>query len=215
MKIIVVTCLLFISSSLWGQTDFTFVFLNKRTDKEELPKEQLDKIMEGHMANIQRLAKEDKLLVAGPFDGGGGIFVFKSNSVEQVKDWLATDPGVQANRWNIEILSYKPIAGSICKVGEDYEMISYQFLRFWPEIKKYNVSDAPALIDDHQRYWKKYNTNNAVITFASFGGEDGDILITAQPVDENILVNDPSVAKGLMRFDKKTLWIAKGSFCEK
>ncbi|HEY5823271.1 MAG TPA: YciI family protein [Cyclobacteriaceae bacterium] len=99
----------------------TFVFLNKKADAAQLPKEQNDKIMEGHMANINRLAKEGKLIAAGPFDGGGGIFIFKSNSIEDVKNWLSTDPGVQANRWNTEILPYQPRYGSACTVSEPYE----------------------------------------------------------------------------------------------
>ena len=214
MKLSGIIILIFISNSLWSQQELTFVFLNKKLNVEEMPKEQLDKLMEGHLANIKRLAKEDKLIVAGPFDGGGGIFVFKSNSVDEVKEWIATDPGIQAKRWDIEILPYKPLVGSICKAGEDYEMVSYHFIRFWPEIKKFTVSEAPSLIVDHEHYWKKYNPDNSMVTFATFGGENGDILITAQPVDENILVNDPSIVKGLTRFDKKVLWIAKGSFCE-
>ena len=215
MKIPGFIIFLFISGSLWGQSEFTFVFLNKKIDKEELPKDQIDKLMEGHMANMERLAKEDKLIVAGPFEGGGGIFIFKSNSIEQVKEWISTDPGVQAKRWNIEILPYKSFVGSICKVGEQYEMVGYNFIRFWPEIKKFTVSEAPSLITDHERYWKNYSSANGVISFASFGNEEGDILITAEPVDEKVLVNDPSIVKGLTRFDKKVLWIAKGSFCEK
>lgn len=215
MKILGLVIFLFTSNSLWSQYEFTFVFLNKRIDKDELPKEQVDKLMEGHMANMLRLANEDKLIAAGPFDGGGGIFIFKSNSIDQVKEWISTDPGVQAKRWNIEILLYKSLVGSICKVGEPYEMVSYNFVRFWPEIKKFTVSEAPSLISEHERYWKNYSTTKSVITFASFGNEEGDILITAEPVDEKILVNDPSIVKGLTRFDKKVLWIAKGSFCEK
>ncbi|HRG07858.1 MAG TPA: hypothetical protein PLJ08_04720, partial [Cyclobacteriaceae bacterium] len=51
--------------------ELIFVFLNKRTDKAELPEAEVKKIMEGHLANIERLAKEGKLISAGPFDGGG------------------------------------------------------------------------------------------------------------------------------------------------
>lgn len=50
----------------------------------------------GHMANIQRLAKEGKLALAGPFmDGGGdwrGLFVFAVEDIEQAKALVATDP---------------------------------------------------------------------------------------------------------------------------
>ncbi len=50
--------------------ELIFVFLNKRTDKAELPEAEVKKIMDGHMANISRLAKEGKLISAGPFDAG-------------------------------------------------------------------------------------------------------------------------------------------------
>ena len=85
-----VLAIVMLLGSLQGmsQTDpLLFVFLNKRTDLPALPKEESDKLMEGHMANIERLAKEGKLVVAGPFEGGGGIFVLKTNSVEEAKSW--------------------------------------------------------------------------------------------------------------------------------
>lgn len=50
----------------------------------------------GHMANIQRLSKEGKLALAGPFmDGAGdwrGLFVFAVEDIEEAKALVATDP---------------------------------------------------------------------------------------------------------------------------
>ncbi len=50
----------------------------------------------GHMANIQRLAKEGKLSVAGPFmpsdSGWRGLFIFAVESVEEAKALTETDP---------------------------------------------------------------------------------------------------------------------------
>lgn len=194
-------------------SSYTFVFLNKKPDADKISKEETDKLMAGHMANIQRLATEKKLLAAGPFDGGGGIFIFNSNSVDTVSRWIETDPAVRAKRWNVEILPYKPIIGGICPVGEKYEMTTYQFIRFWPEIKKFTVAEAPQLIAQHEEYWKKQSGENTYVTFASLGDYDGDILI-AVSVDENILIDDPGMRTGLIQFEKKKLWIAKGSFCE-
>ena len=87
---------------------FIFVFLHARPDNPELPKAELDQLMQGHLANIERLASEGKLLVAGPFEGGGGIFIFNSTSTGEVTAWLSTDPGVQARRWRIELFPYIP-----------------------------------------------------------------------------------------------------------
>lgn len=210
--IMIVLCTL--TFYVFAQHQYTFVFLNKKLDAEVVEKPVLDKLMAGHMANINRLATEKKLLAAGPFDGGGGIFVFNSLSIDTVAKWIETDPAVRAKRWNVEILRYQPTIGGICPVGENYVMTSYHFIRFWPEIKKFTVADAPQLVAQHEAYWKKYNSEKPVVTFASFGEDDGDILITTSPVDENILIQDPAIVAGLMRYEKKMIWIAKGSFCE-
>jgi uncharacterized protein YciI len=214
MKKFITAILTVLTFCAFAQNKYTFVFLNKKPDAEKVEKTVLDKLMEGHMANMGRLAGEKKLLAAGPFDGGGGIFIFNSLSVDSVAKWIETDPAVRAKRWSIEILPYQPLIGGICPVGEKYEMTSYNFIRFVSEIKKFTVADAPQLVTQHEEYWKKYNGENSLITFASFGEEDGDILISASPVDENVLIQDPAIVAGLIQFEKRTLWIAKGSFCE-
>ena len=115
----------------YGQPQtYSFVFLNKKTSPTELPKEEVEKIMKGHMENIDRLAREGKLIAAGPFEGGGGIFIFNTSSIDEAKQWLSTDPGVQANRWDVEVLPYTPRIGSVCAVKEPYEMVTYHFIRF-------------------------------------------------------------------------------------
>lgn len=213
MKKFITALLTTLTLYVFAQSKYTFVFLNKKPDGEKIEKSVLDKLMEGHMANINRLASEKKLLAAGPFDGGGGIFVFNTSLVDTVSKWMETDPAVRAKRWNIEILPYQPLIGGICPVGEKYEMISYQFIRFWPEIKKFSA-DAPQLIAQHQEHWKNHHTNNPLVTLASFGENDGDILISTLPVDETALLQDPAIVLGLIRFEKRIIWIAKGSFCE-
>lgn len=93
-KYILASALLVICLSAFAQNkSYTFVFLNNKQDKEALSKEKSDSIMTGHMNNIDRLAKEGKLLAAGPFEGGGGIFVLNTKSIEEANQWLSTDPG--------------------------------------------------------------------------------------------------------------------------
>src|SRR5262245_20069055 len=136
MRILCVFALALASTVAIAQSSYTFVFLNKKSDKQELPAEEVKKIMEGHMANINRLANEKKLAVAGPFEGGGGIFIFNTSSVDTAVKWLSTDPGIQAKRWNVEILPYQPRTGGVCPVGENYEMINYHFIRFIAQVTK-------------------------------------------------------------------------------
>ena len=63
-------------------------------------------IQEGHLANIQRLAKEGKLLLAGPFTDDGdlrGMFVFQAASLDEAKALCDTDPAVKAGRLRVEL----------------------------------------------------------------------------------------------------------------
>lgn len=64
------------------------------------------KIQEGHLANINRLYKEGKLKVAGPFGDDGewlGIFIFDCASQEELENLLKTDPAVAAGRLKCDI----------------------------------------------------------------------------------------------------------------
>lgn len=53
------------------------------------------KMFEGHFANIQRLAAEKKLVLAGPLDGAEGwrgMFVFATPDIDEARAFVATDP---------------------------------------------------------------------------------------------------------------------------
>jgi uncharacterized protein YciI len=210
--------LLFILSThvLCAQSpELIFVFLNKRTDKTELPEAEVKKIMDGHLTNIQRLVKEGKLISAGPFDAGGGIFIFKSKSAAEVKEWLKTDPGIQAERWRVEVLPYFPRVGSACAVGEKYEMVTYQFIRYIPNIAKFNIQDAPQIFKKHDDYLKGIIKTGNAVAEGTFGDTEGGILVIKGELDREVIELDPAVREGLLELEFQKLWIAKGGFCEK
>lgn len=53
------------------------------------------KMFAGHFANMQRLADEKKLVVAGPLDGvegRRGIFIFATPDIDEAIKLVATDP---------------------------------------------------------------------------------------------------------------------------
>lgn len=191
-----------------------FVFLNKRTDLPALPKEESDKLMEGHMANIERLAKEGKLVVAGPFEGGGGIFVLKTNSQEEAKGWLANDPGVKAERWRMEYLPVNFRAGKPCVAKEPYQMVSYHFIRYGLNLTKFNVQQAGNTLQKHVGYMKELNQTGNVIAEASLGDGEGSFLIMKGDLDQRVVEASPAVQEQVFTIEIKKLWVAKGSFCE-
>jgi uncharacterized protein YciI len=194
--------------------ELVFVFLHHRTDAAELPKEQLDKIMAGHMANIRRLAKEGKLLVAGPFESGGGIFIFNSSSVNEVSQWLKTDPGVQANRWNLEVLPYHWVVGKPRLVNDPFEMTDYNFIRFVPSVVKFNINDVPALFKKHDGYLKELEKTSNIIAEGAFGDVEGGILVIKGDLNKKIIEADPAVYEGLLKIEIKKWFVAKGAFGE-
>jgi uncharacterized protein len=64
------------------------------------------RLQEGHMANINRLAKEGKILVAGPFGDDGdlrGIFIMDCKDEAEVRRLCESDPVIKAGRLALEI----------------------------------------------------------------------------------------------------------------
>ena len=97
---------------------FILVLLVRPANAPEKSKAELDKLQEGHMANMRRLADEGKLFKAGPtedFSGRNvrGIFILKTDSVEQAREWVATDPSVKAGRLTPEFLKWFVQKGSL------------------------------------------------------------------------------------------------------
>jgi uncharacterized protein YciI len=64
------------------------------------------RLQEGHMANIQKMAAEGKLVIAGPFMDNGelrGLYVFRASSAEEAKALVESDPAVRAGRLRFEL----------------------------------------------------------------------------------------------------------------
>jgi uncharacterized protein YciI len=78
----------------------------------------VSKIQQGHMANISRLAKEEKLIVAGPFldeSKWRGIFIFDGKSKEEAEELLKTDPAIASGRLDYEIHPWMTMKGTCFK----------------------------------------------------------------------------------------------------
>ena len=63
-------------------------------------------LLKAHLANIQRLANEGKLVLAGPFldeTGLQGIYIFNVRTVEEAKALTESDPAIKAGRLVMEL----------------------------------------------------------------------------------------------------------------
>lgn len=89
-----------------GMKMYVFCIL-KTGSNTTATKEEKAKYFEGHMANINRLAKEGKLAVAGPFEKNErnyrGIFIFNVTTIEEAQALVETDPAVKAKIFEVEL----------------------------------------------------------------------------------------------------------------
>lgn len=94
----------------YGMKPYTIVMLTTGSAKIE-DKAKMSELMKGHMSNIERLAKEGKIVVAGPFleknkEDYRGMFIFNTKSKEEAESWVKTDPAVAAGVFSYEIFPW-------------------------------------------------------------------------------------------------------------
>jgi uncharacterized protein YciI len=89
-----------------GMKQYVFCLL-KTGSNTTATAEEKSEFFKGHMANIGRLAKEGKLVVAGPFSKNDrnyrGIYIFNVTTIEEAKALVATDPAIQSNLLEAEL----------------------------------------------------------------------------------------------------------------
>ena len=89
----------------YGMKPYVMAFLKsgkvKLTDSTER-----DRLQMAHLKNIQRMAAEGKLVVAGPFLDNQpirGIYIFNVATVEEAQKLTETDPAIQAGTLEMEL----------------------------------------------------------------------------------------------------------------
>jgi uncharacterized protein YciI len=90
----------------YGMKQYVFCILKKGSNTTA-SKAEKTKLFEGHMANINRLAKDGKLVVAGPFMENdrnySGIFIFNVTTVAEAQELVESDPAVKAKLFEVEL----------------------------------------------------------------------------------------------------------------
>jgi uncharacterized protein YciI len=109
----------------YGMRRYVMALLKAGPNRDQ-DEETADELQNAHMANIQRLAEEGQLILAGPFLDNGelrGIYVFDVTTVEEAATLTQTDPAIQAGRLEMELHPwYGPAA--LIKVTELNERVT-------------------------------------------------------------------------------------------
>ncbi len=92
----------------YGMRQYVFCILKTGPkDVEITDKKTRDEIFAGHMANINKLANEGKLALAGPFGKNDrtyrGLFIFAVTSVEEAQKLVETDPVIKSGMMVAEL----------------------------------------------------------------------------------------------------------------
>jgi uncharacterized protein YciI len=93
----------------YGMKKYVLAILKTGTLKTE-DKKVTDSLFRGHMSNIERLVKENKLIVAGPLGKNDktyrGIFILNVPTVEDAQRLVETDPAVKAKIFDVELYQW-------------------------------------------------------------------------------------------------------------
>lgn len=109
----------------YGMKKYVMAFL-KAGPNRNLSSAETNKLQTAHLENIQRLADEGKLIVAGPFLNDGelrGIYIFNVESIKEAKNLTKTDPAIQAGSLVMELKEWYGSAG-LMAVNDIHKIIS-------------------------------------------------------------------------------------------
>jgi len=222
MKQFLFLCLLFSTTLAAGQTQgrYTFVFLNTNEERAELPKHEEDSLQAGHRANINRLVEERKMIAAGPFNNGGGIFLFDTN-VEDTQAVLDTDPAIAAGRFNLEVMAFDMAMGKICtlwdKPEEEVTMTGYYLARFSNKNNGFMTQTSNHTVR-HMRDAQRQFKGLEVLGTLKFDENAGQVVVFKAPESdayEEYFAKQKLVKKGMMEVYVRQLYFPIGVFCEK
>lgn len=92
----------------YGMRIYVMAFLKRGTNRS-LSKDSATILQQAHLKNIQRMAEEGKLILAGPFLGNGdlrGIYLFDVSSIAEAEELTKTDPAIQAGSLEMELIEW-------------------------------------------------------------------------------------------------------------
>lgn len=110
----------------YGMKPYVLVILNTGPeDKNITNKLERTKLFKGHFDNMGKLAKEGKLVLAGPLSGNQpkrGLFILNVATIAEAEELVKTDPTVKAGIFTYDLTQYYGSA-ALMKVNEIHETV--------------------------------------------------------------------------------------------
>lgn len=107
----------------YGMKKYVIAFLYRGDRVSEYSEAERAEIQKGHMDNINKLAEEGKLVLAGPFFGNEelrGLFFFSVGNIDEAKALTESDPAVKAGVLKMELKEWYATAalGMVVEISE-------------------------------------------------------------------------------------------------
>lgn len=116
-----------LNADAYGMSKYVMAFL-KRGPNRSQDSVTAAELQKAHLENINRLAKQGKLVLAGPFMDDGeirGIYIFDVESIEEARSLTQSDPAIKAGRLVMELHPWYGSA-ALKQVNELHQTIQKQ-----------------------------------------------------------------------------------------
>ncbi len=93
---------------------YCFGFLNAHPERKEIPQDEAMAIQKAHLAHMEKMGLEGRLLAAGPMatqGGPRGVVLYRCNSLAEAEAWTALDPAVSGKRLAAEFYLWRSREG--------------------------------------------------------------------------------------------------------
>ena len=108
-----------------GMRQYVIAYLIKGPNRDQ-DSTTAANIQRAHLDNIEKMANEGKLVLAGPFMDDGeimGIYIFAVETIEEAKELTECDPAIRAGRLIMELHPWYGSA-ALMKVNELHKKVS-------------------------------------------------------------------------------------------
>jgi uncharacterized protein YciI len=215
------TAALALALLLLAQTPSTdlyyLVFLRPDPARKPLAPADAERLQSAHMANIRGMAERGVLVAAGPFGDTpptiGGVFIFKTASLDEARRIAAQDPTVLEHRNLVDAYPWRGPAG----IGAEYFRLHKQDPRTPEDMGVHPFCmlyrERPGDLRAHNEYLAGLRRDGKL---AASGDVEGDpalaaiVIFNRLPDDEarRLIEADPAVKSGLLRVEYHRWWCA-------
>ena len=96
---------------------YSLVLLRRGPKADELPDEELDRLQEAHLANLQEMRKRGAMVAVGPFreqedESLRGLCLYVVG-LEETRALAESDPSVQAGRMAVDVMRWLTPKGEL------------------------------------------------------------------------------------------------------